>query len=53
MYNTVNMGNNMTCSVDCSYRTAVTLYTLETCRYIAVNTLYNDNDNDDANNNNS
>jgi len=29
-YRTFNMGSSITCSTDCKYRTAATLYTLET-----------------------
>jgi len=38
--------NNITCSTNCKYRTAATLYTLETLicfRYIIVNTLHKGN----------
>ena len=37
----INMGNNITCTINCDYRTAVKLYTLETwwnsgnCKYRA------------------
>jgi len=50
-------GHNITCSTNCKYRTAATLYALETrfFRYIIVNTLhrgYNkDGDNNNYNNN--
>jgi len=51
--------NNVTCSTNCKYRTAATLYTLEACsfRCIIVNTLHEgdnkdvDDDNDDYDNN--
>ena len=29
--NTLHGRNNITCSTDCKYRTAATLYTVETC----------------------
>jgi hypothetical protein len=52
--------NNITCSTDCKYRTAATLYTPEKMvgfRYIIVNTLHKgdnkDDDDDDKNNNNN
>jgi hypothetical protein len=61
--------NNITCSTDCKYRTAATLYTLETCFFFFffLNTLHKcdnndddddddddgDNDDDDNNNNNN
>ena len=54
--------NNITCSTNCKYRTAATLYTIETVicfRYIIVSTLHKgDNkgggdDDDDHNNNNN
>jgi len=40
---TLSGRNNITCSTNCQYRTAATLYTLETCfffRYIIVNTVH-------------
>jgi hypothetical protein len=48
----------ITCITNCKYRTAATLYTLETwfCfRYVIVNTLHKgvDDDDDDDNNNNN
>jgi len=30
-YKKFNMGNNITCTICCNYRTAVVLHTLETC----------------------
>ena len=49
--------NNITCSTNCKYRTAATLYTLETLicfRYIIVNILHNDvNEGDDDHHNNN
>jgi hypothetical protein len=51
--------NNITCSTNCKYRTAATLYTLETCffKYIIANTSHKgdnmDDDDDDDNNNNN
>jgi hypothetical protein len=52
--------NNITCSTNCKYRTAATIYSLETLfvfRYIIVNTLHKgddkDDDDDDNNNNNN
>jgi hypothetical protein len=40
--------------MNCKYRTAATLYILEThcCRYIIVNILYESDDDDKKNNNN-
>jgi len=40
-YRTFNMGNNITCSTNCNYRTAATLHTLQTLfRFIIVKTLH-------------
>jgi len=55
-----NMGNNITCSANCKYRTTATLYCRNmVCffRYVIVNTVRNgdnrDDDDDDDNNNNN
>jgi hypothetical protein len=52
--NTFHGRNNITCSTDCKYRTAATLYTVEIW-YIIVNTVHEgnnkDDDDDDDNNN--
>ena len=54
--------NNSTCSTNCKYRTAATIYTVKkmiSFRYIIVNTLHkgdnkdDDDDDDDDNNNNN
>jgi hypothetical protein len=51
------MGNNITCSTNCKYRTAAKLYALETWFVpgIIVNTLHigDDDDDDDDNNDNN
>jgi len=36
-YKTFNMGNNITCTINCNYRTAATLNTLET--FIIMNSM--------------
>jgi hypothetical protein len=42
MYRTFNVGNCITCSINCTYRIAAKLHTSESCffRYIIVNTLH-------------
>ena len=51
--NMFNMGNNMTCSTDCKYRTATTLYMYHrnvVCfRYIIVSTVRKDGRNNNNN----
>jgi hypothetical protein len=42
VHNAFHVINNITCSRNCKYRAAATLYTIETCffRYVIVNTLH-------------
>jgi hypothetical protein len=39
------MGSNITCTSDCNYRTAATLYTLETW-FVSIKVITNNNNND-------
>ena len=55
-YKTFSTGNNSTCTMNCNYKIAVTLYTLEAwfvqlCNYKYP--AYNDDDDDDDDNNNN
>jgi len=48
-YTTFNTGYNITCTINCKYRTARNLVCF---RYVIVNTLHNNNDHDDNDDNN-
>ena len=51
-YDTFNMGNNITYTTNCKYRTAAKLYTLQMwfVQYVNVKTLHTDDDDDDDDN---
>ena len=53
--NMFNGGNNITCGANCKYRTAATLYTVETVclRCVIVNSVRNGDNRDNNNNNNN